>query len=194
MLLSFTDVLVHFCCHKAPICHNAEQQKQYDKNSLMVLKNLLKMISVPPVTVVSLLLRHDNEWRNKCSWKILERPLSVVKWPNSLIKRLECTRKRIKISLKGEGPKNPNSQAFTSINTSLRDWAFPESKYWDHTPPSIILYIEKYKENTLLEFCKPNRYSSDWELSEYGRGAEGISFFTYSSPRKFWKINYFKLK
>lgn len=108
---------------------------------------------------------------------------------------MEWRRKRIKRSLKGEGPKKWNSQAFTSINTSLfRDWAFPESKYRDHTPPSIILYIEKYKENTLLGFCWPNRYNSDWGLFEWERGAEGISFFTYSNPRKIWKRNYFKLK
>lgn len=42
MPLTFMDVLVHFCCHKAPICHSAEQQKQYDENSLMVLKKSFK--------------------------------------------------------------------------------------------------------------------------------------------------------
>lgn len=31
MPLSFMHVLVHFCCYKAPICHNTEQQKQYDE-------------------------------------------------------------------------------------------------------------------------------------------------------------------
>lgn len=55
------DVSVHFCCHKAPICHSAEQQKRYDENSLMDLKKLLKKISVPPVRTASLSVTMNGE-------------------------------------------------------------------------------------------------------------------------------------
>lgn len=180
MPLSFMDVLVHFCCHKVPICHNAEQQKQYDESSLAVLKNVLKTISVPLVRTVSLLLLFcDNEWRNKSSWKTFERRSTVLclQWNNQTVLSNIGNEgwRELKDHWRGRDQKTQTLNH--SLPSLIRDWAFPGSKYRDYAPPSIILYTEKYKENTLLEFCSPNRYSSHWGVKWMWEGDRGNFFF-----------------
>lgn len=111
--LSFMDVSVHCCCHKAPACHSAEQQKQYDEKSHMALKKILWKRSLylqwgwSHCYFFSMPMNRElNVLRN-----ILERRCTLCQWWNHQI--VSWKRKKTKRSLSVKA-KSKNKQTNTT--------------------------------------------------------------------------------